>query len=136
MWTQSFKIKRIEIWSAPASQGSNATCSVEWFGFGNSPNIEESDTTLSVTKNAYISCSPPKTSLAAFWQKATGTALFKLVCPVGSIIDLIVDTILTDDEAVTSASVVTGVLGTVYYLYLDNVTGTLSLQPVSLVSTT
>jgi hypothetical protein len=134
-WTQSFKVKRIEIWSAPASQGSTATCSVEWFGFGNSPNIEESDTSLSVSKNAYINSAPPPTSLAAFWQKATGTNLFKLTCPIGSIIDIVFDAILSDDEAVTTASVAAGIVGTIYYLYLDN-GGSDLIKPVSLVTTT
>lgn len=132
---QSVKIQKIEVWGAPAAQGSNSTVSVEWFGFGNSPNIEFSDTTLSVTKNAHVSCRPPAQSLASFWQKATGTNLFTIVCGANAIIDIVLDTILSDEETVPTAIVVaTGVVGHVYYLSLDNATGHV-LTPVSLNTT-
>jgi len=133
---QSFRIKRLEMWSAPSAQGSNATCSVEWFGFGNSPNTEFSDTTLSTAKNAVVSCKPPANALASFWQKATGTPLFILTCPAGTIVDLILDTILSDDEgAGTVVTIASGSLGALVYLALDQVTGTHNFVPVSLVTT-
>ncbi len=132
---QSVKIKRIEIWGAPSAQGAASTVSVEWFGFGNSPNVEFSDTTLSVTKNAHVSCTPPAMSLASFWQKATGTNLFTLVVGTNSIVDIVLDTILSDEETVpTAIAVATGVVGHVYYLALDNATGH-NLVPVSLNTT-
>jgi len=133
---RSFRIKRIEVWSAPASQGANSTCSVEWFGFGNSPNIEFSDTTLSVSKNAHISCTPPANSLAAFWQKATGVGLFILTVPAGSIVDMIVDTILNDEDGANQVvAVATGTLGNSYYLALDQQLGTHNFVPISLNTT-
>jgi hypothetical protein len=135
LMAESAKIRKVEVWSAPSAQGSNSTCSVDWVGYQNSPNIEESDTTLSVAKNAHVVCSPPKSSLAAFWQKATGTALFTLVCPANSIVDITLDYILSDQEAtLTSVAVATGVLGHIYYLALDGTT-THNLVPVSLNTT-
>jgi len=133
---RSFKIKRLEMWSAPPSQGTSATCSVEWFGFGNSPSIEHSDTTLSVAKNAHISVKPPSQSLASFWQKSTNTNLFVLNFTAGTIIDIIVDLILNDDEGTAlSTAVSTATVGTVYYLALDQVLGSHILVPVSLTTT-
>jgi hypothetical protein len=133
---RSFKIKRLEMWSAPPSQGTSATCSVEWFGFGNSPSVEHSDTTLSTAKNAHISAKPPSQSLAAFWQKSTSTNLFVLNFTAGTIIDLIVDLILNDDEAAAqTVAVATAVVGTVYYLALDQALGSHILVPVSLTTT-
>jgi len=135
LFAESIRIKKIEIWAAPASQGANSTCSVDWVGFGNSPNIQASDTTLSVSKNAHVVTSPPPNSLCHFWQKATGTGLFSLTCPINSIVDLSLDIILADQEvAISTATVATGVLGHIYYMYLDGTTTHL-LVPVSLNTT-
>lgn len=137
-FVQSFIIKRIDLWAAPAAQGNNATCSVEWFGFGNSPNIEHSDTTLSVARNAHVSSVPPAQSLAAFWQKPTGTNLCIISGGAGTIVDVTLDLMLTDDEQTAvnrQVAVATGVLGTVYYLALDQVLGTHNFVPVSMVTT-
>jgi hypothetical protein len=135
LWTQSFKIRRLEVWSAPSAQGQGSTCSVEWFGAANSPNIEYSDTTLSVSKNAHICTSPPDRSLASFWQKSTSTALFTIVAPASSIIDIALDFILGDDDTTPySASVTTGVLGQEYYLHLDG-PSIHNCVPVSLTTT-
>jgi hypothetical protein len=133
-WVQSFKIKEIEIWSAPTSQGASSTVSVEWFGFGNSPSIEVSDTTLSVSTNAHIISRPPSSSLCRFWQKATGTGLFSLVLPAGSVMDLTLQLILQDNDALYTVPVTTGVLGNVYYLALDHQVSDL-IVPVSLHTT-
>jgi hypothetical protein len=135
MFTESFRIRRIEVWAAPASQGANSTVSLDWVGFNNSPNIEASDTTLSVTKNAHIVTTPPQNSLCHFWQKNTGTALFKLVCPINSIVDLTVDQVLSDQEvALETEGVATATLGLIYYLALDG-PATNVLVPVSLNTT-
>jgi len=134
-WVQSFKIRKLEIWSAPSTQGAASTVSVEWFGFGNSPNVEVSDTTLSVSRNAHIVTTPPRQSLCAFWQKATGTGLFSLVLPAGSILDMDLDLILQDNDALYTVPVTTATLGNVYYLALDHQTSDL-IVPVSLHTTT
>jgi hypothetical protein len=133
-WVQSFKIRKIEIWSAPSTQGAASTVSVEWFGFGNSPSLEVSDTTLSVSRNAHIVAIPPESSLCAFWQKATGTGLFSLVLPAGSVFDMELDLILSDNDALYTVPVTTAVLGNVYYLALDHQVSDL-IVPVSLHTT-
>jgi hypothetical protein len=132
----SVRIRRIVIYTPPASQGSNATCSVDWVGFNNSPNIEQSDTTVSVAQPAIVSTSPPASSLASFWQVAGTATLCTLTAPTGSIIDVSLDLILTDDDAGTLANstVATAALGIVYYLSLDP-NATHRYTPVSLTTT-
>jgi len=134
-FTESFKIRKVEVWAAPSSQGSASTCSVDWVGYQNSPNLEESDTTLSVTKNAHIVAVPPQMSLASFWQKSSGTTLFTLVCPANSVIDITLDMIQADQEvALVSNAIATGVIAHTYFLALDG-SGTHNLVPVSLNTT-
>jgi hypothetical protein len=135
-WVNSFRIKKIEVWGAPQTLGSPSTVSVEWFGFGNSPNLEISDTTLSVSQNAHVVTRPPPNALCHFWQKQTNTALFNLSCTANSIIDITVDYVLVDqDTAALAIAVAAGVVGTPYYLALDQQTGTHNFVPVSLATT-
>lgn len=133
----SCKIGLIEMWSPPASQGASATCSVDWSGFANSPNREVSDTTVSVATPAHLVTQPPSMSLAKFWQQDSTTTLFTLVAPVGTIIDVTLQLILNDGDAVSAQSqaVTTGTLGVLYYLSLDP-NATHRYTPVSLTTTT
>lgn len=133
-FSSSVKVNRVQILTPPASQGANATCSVEWAGFNNSPDREYSDTTISVSTPAQISCSPPPQSLASFWQVGGTTTLFTVVAPTGSIIDIVLSLILADGTNNSGIVVATGVLGTVYYLSLDPV-ATHRYTPVSLTTT-
>lgn len=133
----SVKLDRIEMWSPPASQGSFATCSVEFIGQTQANTVEYSDTSVSTAQPAHLNCVPPPQSLASFWQTGAGGGvnLFTIVAPVGSIIDVSLSLILWDDDiGATSTAVATAALGNVYYLALDNATGH-SLPPVSLTTT-
>ncbi len=130
-----FRLKKLELWAPPPSQGSTVTISVEWLGSSNSPNREDSDTHVSVSRPAHLVCKPPPESLAKFWQVFTGTTLFNIVAPVGTIIDMSVDMIMVDQTTASSTvAAATVVLGKVYYLALDHGTSDL-LVPVSLTTT-
>ncbi len=133
---ESLRLKKIEVWSAPATQGASSTCTVEWSGSDNSPNVEVSDTTISVARNAHLVTSPPNLSLASFWTTPTSSnALFSLTCPINSIIDIWLDEVLADQaSALGTTTVATGVLGELYFLPLDGTTTHL-LIPVSLNTT-
>jgi hypothetical protein len=132
----SVKINSIQMWSPPASQGASTTCSCEWVGFNNSPNREYSDTSVSVSVPACVSCSPPPQSLASFWQTVGTTSLVTLIAPTGTIIDIVLSLIFTDDElANASSSVGVGALSASYYLSLDP-NATHRYTPVSLTTTT
>jgi len=116
----SLKIRAIEVWTPPASQGSAASCEVDWVGFGNSPNIQFSDSTVSVTEPAHVRCAPPDNSLASFWQVAGTTALCALTAPSGSIIDITLDLVMQDDDiSPATSSIASGALAVVYYLSAD-----------------
>lgn len=135
---ESMRLISVDAWSPPATQGAAATVSVEWLST-NSPSIEVSDTTVSVSQNAHISSRPPKGSLASFWQQiATTFSLFTLVCPVNTIVDVAMELIQFDQAAVaaTQTGLTTAVLGEMYYLALDRNRGTNILIPVSLNTTT
>jgi hypothetical protein len=134
----SVKLNHISIWSPPSSQGSAVTCSVEWASQSNANNREVSDTSVSVATPAHIRSRPPLNSLASFWQ-APGIAdnqLCNLVAPSGSIIDVNLSLIMQDDDngSAITRSVATAVIGTIYYLALDNATGHV-YTPVSLTTT-
>jgi hypothetical protein len=131
----SVKIHSIEIWSPPASQGSAATCSVEWLSTF-SPTIEVSDTTVSVSEPAHIRASPPSGSAASFWiNPASAQNIMKVMAPVGSIIDVKCTHLLIDEgTAGASYAVAAGTLGVLYYLPLDGASDV--YLPTSLTTTT
>jgi len=134
---ESFRIRKFSVWSPPPGQGSFTTCSIDWVGTSQAPAVEISDTSNSVATPAFISSAPPPSSNASFWQTPgiASVALFNYVIPSGSIIDLELDLILLDDDAIqTSNTIATGTVGNVYYLPLDGTTTHL-LTPVSLTTT-
>jgi len=133
--SRSVKVNKIEIWSPPASQGAAATCSILFPSANNSPSREFSDTTVSVSSPAHVSCSPPPNSLAGFWQQGVGVTMFTLVAPAGSIIDLWVSLVQHDGTGAGSATLVAATVGRVYYCSLDSATSAGSkYTPVSLAS--
>jgi hypothetical protein len=76
-------------------------------------------------------------SLASFWQGAGATTLCTITAPPGTIIDVHMSLILSDDDGVATAqsSVSTGTLSNYYYLSLDP-NATHRFPPVSLTTTT
>ncbi len=132
----AFKVNRVTIYAAESVAGTPVTCSVEWFGFNNSPPIEDSRTSVSTAVPIVLSSKPPPNSLAKFWQTNTGTTLFTIVVPAGSVIDIDLDYMLADTGATfQNFAVTTGSAGAVYYLALDNQAGTHNFAPVSKVTT-
>lgn len=131
----SVKIHEVEIWSPPASQGSAATCSIEWLSTY-SPTIEVSDTTVSVSEPAHIKCKPPPGSAASFWiNPGSVQNIMQVSAPIGSIIDVKCSHVLVDTgTAGRNFSVSAGTLGTLYYLALDQSSGH-AYTPTSLTTT-
>jgi hypothetical protein len=135
----SLQILKVEMWTPPASQGSAATCSVNWEGFNGAPNREVSDTSVSVAQPAHVVSRPPPRSQAAFWINGTQTlsnTIFTLVAPSGTIIDVTLRLVMFDDDVGNvnaTASAVT--VGLAYYLSLDP-NATHRYVPVSLTTTT
>jgi len=133
----SAKIHRVSIWAPPASQGANTTCSIQWFSAdGVKLAGEVTDTTMSTATPAYVTGTPPKGSLASFWVGNSGNAIFNLVAPAGSIVDVDATVVLNDRAtALDTIGVSTAVLGQLYWVALDLSDGTHTLTPVSLPTT-
>ncbi len=140
LWA-SFKIKRLRIWSAPASVSANAnTITVVWAGAGTVSNTIkiESDTSISTAVPLYLDLVPPPESAAAFWNIESSGALFQIE-QLGTSSPLIVD--LTLDLKMNSGGfashqvgVSTAVVGELYFLALDGPSTNL-LVPVALGTT-
>jgi len=134
---QTVRLQQIEIWTPPASQGANATCSVLWPAAQRSQAREVTDTTISTATPAHVRCGPPAESLAAFWVNGSaGTALCFLTAPPGSIIDVWVSMVDADGGATFgTATLVGATTGNVYYTSLDSTTKAGSIyQPIGLTS--
>jgi len=138
--TKTARIRRISIWSPVASQGSSATCSITWTaddGEVGASTLEVSDSSVSTSHPAHISCAPPPKSLASWWFQVHVGDLFTIVAPTGSIVDLEVDQVLCDQGSTTDVATIaiaSGNLGALYYFPLDGTTD--QFTPVSLNTTT
>jgi hypothetical protein len=130
----SVKVRSVEIWTPPASQGASATCSLEWSSgstLDSTSTVEISDTTMSTAEPAHLRTSPPKTSLASFWQHIGADQLFVITAPAGSVVDVSVQFIQNDNEASPTVVTLAGATtGNMYYMPLDGHGGVMA--PVSL----
>jgi hypothetical protein len=130
------KLHKISVWTPPASQGAAATVSLQWYNStGADLGPEMSDTSNSVTQPAKLVTRPPRGTLASFWLGTAGTPILIMTCPTGSIIDIDA-TVQLSTVATVTAAVGTAVVGTPYWLALDQVgAGTQHYLPVGLPTT-
>ena len=113
------KLKYIEMWAPPPSQGSSSTISIEWFG-SNKKGEVISDTSINPMAPAHLKCSPPKGTLNSFWQANTGLVMFGLNIPSGTIIDIQLSGVLSDSFNLSNQqTIATGTNTNLYYSYLD-----------------
>jgi len=126
------RIREIEMW-APGGLGtagggtSQIQVALEWFGITNSYQNSEkvSDVSMGID-NAHLLARPPRGSTPDFWinqggMSDTTNTLFSLNGPLGTVVDLVMDIVLVDDEAASAGPTLAGGMttGTVYYNYLD-----------------
>jgi len=133
------RVKRVELFAPVAAQGGQSTTSIEWLS-AQAPNIEFSDTSMSVATPAHVNSVPPPNSLASYWSASNvGVALMNLIVPEGGTIDVWFDFTLTDDELFAPNTVVVALaaIGTLYYMALDNTVdvGAVRYPPISLTTT-
>jgi len=117
------RIRRIRVWAATTASGTVATITINFTGSNWAPNEEFIDSTMNVSELAYLDVKPPKNSLAAFWRDFGNSAdpLFIITCPAGTIMDLDLDTVPSDnDPSVNTLGLnsAAATLGTIYYLNL------------------
>jgi len=131
----AMRLLRVEIVSPPPSQGSDVTALVNWAGSTFTPSRVIMSSSNSVARGARVVTSPPSGSIASFWQLASSTTLCSLNAFPGSYINVTLELMQQDDsEAVASASISAGTLGTVYYLSADS-NSTNYYTPTSLITT-
>jgi hypothetical protein len=131
-FASSFKIKKVSLWSDATSSEQNA--SITWALATGSQQVDaEKNRAIpaGVSVTGVVSEVPPKGTLCALWQVASSNSIFLISANTGSVIDLTVDYTLSNQIVSNTMSVATGVLGSIYYLYLDG----LHLVPVGLPST-
>jgi hypothetical protein len=130
----AFRIVLVEAWAQAGA--APATVSLNWNG---APifvtNAEVSDTSVSSAFPVHIKAVPPKGSNAAFWQTASSNSLFVLTVPNDTVIDVLVDLVMSDQQDVdTVTGVSTASLGAQYFLALDGAASN-QLIPQSLSTT-
>jgi hypothetical protein len=118
------KIRRICMWSTPATAGVPVTNSIKWIDDPGStvtagPPQTNSGTSVSFDRPAYCCLEAPKSNVSVFSQwvdSSLTTQWVVVVAPAGTIMDLHCDYIL-DDVGTTSAgpALVAATAGTVYH---------------------
>lgn len=112
-----FRIRQVELWGQ-AALGTPSTVSVIFTTNTGDQSIH-TDTSLGV-KPAYVRAVPSDRSLASFWTTSTGTSVFTVTCPAGSVLDLSCDFRTTNALAVAAQNALVGAtVGELYYRGLD-----------------
>jgi hypothetical protein len=120
----SFRIKKVSLWS-DANNSSDQNCSVSWaLATGNQARDTESNRSLpaGVSVSGKVVSRPPRGTLASLWQAASSANLMFIGSNSGSVLDLDVEYTISNQIISAVQTVATGVLGQIYYLYLDGST--------------
>lgn len=136
---RAVRLKKVEMWAPQTAVGAATSILLSWSSNATyfSPTTEITDTCLSTAQPAHLLAVPPAEASASMWHEDSGTDdLFTIFGPTGSVVDVHLNFVLNDTGAVSSipVTVVTGVLGALYYLPLEGV-ATHILYPVGRVST-
>jgi hypothetical protein len=118
------RLRKVEVWAAPVQGGAPAAVRVQFDEAGTAEpsgsTKVHSDTSMGI-EPAHVVCSPDPKSACAFWQGSSGATMFLLTCPVGAVIDLVVD--YKRDQTVAPLQVnnalVGATVGQLYYRGLD-----------------
>jgi hypothetical protein len=133
----SFRIKQIDVYFTAATAGTALTSAIHFYtglaSFGVNTR-EVNATTMSTGAVTKLTAKTLPTEIAGMWNSNTGTQnLFGLRCPAGSIVDLHVDWVTSDNDSGTNflAVATAPAIGTLYYLALDGPT-TNVIRPAAL----
>jgi hypothetical protein len=119
-----FRLRRICIWGAVATAGTQVTCTLKYADDPASNTQSgaprtQSDSSVSFDRPAYVCLEPPKdnTSIFSQWSDSSlTTAWVVLTCPAGAIIDFHFNWILDDIGATTAGPTLIGAVpGQVYH---------------------
>lgn len=122
-WASCFQLNKVTVW--PASSSTAAEVPELLWAAGESSQIADQALINSIpegiTNSSALVFKPPKKSLSEFWITSADSAavMFRISCPIGSVIDVSLKYRLSNAIANLGVTVATAVLGTVYYLPLD-----------------
>jgi hypothetical protein len=133
----SLKLRRVIIWPGPTS-GTPQNATLDWLGASNFTPDRSKIRAMpeGVTVTGGLVFQPPKGSLNGFWQTSANgsSSVFSLAASAGSLIEVDLMVTIPVVDAPVTQTIATGVLGAVYYGYLDGST-THNYAPVGLTST-
>lgn len=131
----SVRIHKVTVWQGLSSTGFEFA-SVWWAtGLAQARDSEKNRTIpQGSTITGPVVFTPPPGTLAAFWQTSASTTIFAIACAPGSVVDVDLSFTLSDSIISSTTTIATGVLGTIYYGYLDGPSNH-QFMPVGLVST-
>ncbi len=118
---ERMRLRAVHIWGPTAVAGTSNTVSVEF----TQPAISSSgvatksslfsDTSMGQTRVAHVSASPPPNSTADFWFGTDSSVFVQLNYPAESVVDFIVDWVITNGGASPSGpTLAAGTLGVVF----------------------
>ncbi len=120
----SCRIKKVETWCAvDPTYGTPVSPSIEFPGNSGSGQTF-SDTALGFSDVAYVSASPPVSSLAWDWlPTSSSSVVMELYTPTNSIVDIVLDVTFNEKETPQVVGIVSGVPGVIYMRCLDSTSG-------------
>jgi hypothetical protein len=116
------QLHKVSVWSEPAALGAEASATVEYAtGIANAPDEEKITSVVGTAIPRCLHSTPPPKSLASFvWNSTSAaTVLFNIASPAGSVVDVEATFWFSNQIAASTQNVVTAVIGSVYYGYLD-----------------
>jgi hypothetical protein len=117
----SFRLHRIVIWGGLQASGAESV-SVSWSS-ALSSSVRDTEKVIAYPEGGGIpgamTFTPPKGSIAEFWQGANTNAFVRISLSPGSIMDVHLSVTLGNTLTPPSATVATAAVGTLYYLPLD-----------------
>jgi hypothetical protein len=134
---ESVRVLAVHLYCGTSASGTPATVTINLGAYGFNRNEEFVDTTINAAELASVHMRPPKNSLSSFWHTYASTdTLFVVTCPAGSIMDIDLEYIASDNDPSTRASGInsgSATLGVIYYINLSaSATG---FSPVALMTT-
>lgn len=135
--SSAFKLRKIEAWAPPASDGSATILAVEDAVISSSftaPSRRIEDVTMGQSRPAHVMWKPQADSLLGKWLQSTVglSSLVELTGPAGTTFDVHLSLMLQDGEApqAVTAAVAGATVGTLYIRSLNS-NGSNNIPPVS-----
>jgi len=118
----SFRIKSVRMYFVDSQSSVPQTVSLDWISTPYGKSNKASATSLGVVP-ADLRALPPADSAATFWRGGTDAALFRMVCPTNTIVELALDLILYDGLGVFAGTTAVVTDAAVYCKHLDSTLG-------------